>query len=171
MSSLELFRFHYCPDQSIKSSENHVNSQESIMSSPTQTWSDRRGMFQKGREVHEPAPPRRPSQGGVADAVRRVSVGSQNGVEKTTSDPTSAQSSPTSQRRRSSGLFNNLNNMKRGSEDYSDRRASHSDMAGSGGLMSGWFNQTFRGIGQPQQKAAGAVRDSQGERNSRGVME
>ena len=40
--------------------------------------------------------------------------------------------------------------MKRGSQDYGERRASHSEMmSGGGGMVSGWFNQTFKGIQKP----------------------
>ena len=38
--------------------------------------------------------------------------------------------------------------MKRGSQDYSARRTSQTEMAGGGGFVSGWFNSTFKGAGQ-----------------------
>lgn len=38
-----------------------------------------------------------------------------------------------------------LTNMKRGSQDSGERRTSQQDMAGGGGMLSGWFNQTFKG--------------------------
>lgn len=60
-------------------------------------------------------------------------------------------------------MFNSLTNMKRSSE-ASERRASQEEMAGSGGMMSGWFNQTFKGA----QKPAGNV---QKDNTKRGVME
>lgn len=65
-----------------------------------QPWEDRRGMFQRGKEVHDPA--RRPSQsGGVIEAVRRASVASNNSlVEKPLSNDPASPTSPTSQRRR-----------------------------------------------------------------------
>ncbi|KXL44958.1 hypothetical protein M433DRAFT_145579 [Acidomyces richmondensis BFW] len=138
------------------------------MSSPGSTWSDRRGLFQKGKEVHEIGPTgRRPSgsSGSVAEAVRRASVGSMGGLSKTESNSSSTGApasppSPTSQRRRSSntGLFGSLENMKRGSEGYGERRASHTDQTQGGtGIFSQWYNSTFRGskatptMGKPQQ--------------------
>ncbi|EME83213.1 uncharacterized protein MYCFIDRAFT_211267 [Pseudocercospora fijiensis CIRAD86] len=136
------------------------------MSTP---WEDRRGMFQRGKEVHEPA--RRPSQsGGVIDAVRRASVSSQSSVTKSPSNgPAAAPASPTGQRRRSStasqGLFGNLTQHKRGSEDYEARRASHTEQMMSGGVIGGWFNKTFRGVGKP------ADAQEPGKDSKRGVME
>merc|ERR1712070_833656 len=73
---------------------------------------------------------------------------SDTGLEKTVSNTSAgAPASPTSGRRRSSNsaLFGNLTNMKRGSVDYEQRRASHSEHQQSGGVLSGWYNQTFRG--------------------------
>ncbi|EMD01172.1 hypothetical protein BAUCODRAFT_118880 [Baudoinia panamericana UAMH 10762] len=136
-------------------------------------WSDRRGMFQKGKEVHEPSVPseRRNSGGGIADAVRRASVSSANTLEKTvtgtTSNSSSDPSSPTSQRRRSSNtaLFGNLTTHKRGSEDYSERRASHSDQNASG-FVSGWYNSTFRGHVSGNKPTEATQKDP-----TRGVME
>ncbi|KAM3425216.1 hypothetical protein BST61_g7171 [Cercospora zeina] len=133
-----------------------------------QPWEDRRGMFQRGKEVHDPA--RRASQsGGVIEAVRRASVTSNNSlVEKPLSNDPAAPSSPTSQRRRSSaasgGMFGSLTQHKRGSEDYATRRGSHAEQLTSGGAVSGWFNKTFRGISAPgeQQKST---------EQKRGVME
>lgn len=47
-------------------------------------------------------------------------------------------------------MFGNLTNMKRGSQDYGERRASHQEMTGSGGgIISGWFNSTFKGASKP----------------------
>lgn len=68
----------------------------------------------------------------------------------------------------SGGLFSNLQQHKRGSEDYADRRASHSEqMASSGGAVAGWFNKTFRGVGgSPATIAEGDKSDQK-----RGVME
>lgn len=77
------------------------------MSSPSSSWADRRGLFQKGKEVHEPG--RRlsgsgGSSGGIADAVRSASISSANSAEKSVSGSSAGDSavpsSPTSQRRR-----------------------------------------------------------------------
>lgn len=67
----------------------------------TSTWSDRRGLFQKGKEVHEPGRRMSGSGGGVIDAVRRASTSSNSdkGFSPLGNDPASP-SSPTSQRRR-----------------------------------------------------------------------
>jgi hypothetical protein len=47
-------------------------------------------------------------------------------------------------------LFETLNTHKRGSQDYTERRASYTEMAGnSPGLVSGWFNKTFKGMEKP----------------------
>lgn len=48
-------------------------------------------------------------------------------------------------------LFETLNTHKRGSQDYTERRASYTEMAGNGppGLVSGWFNKTFKGVEKP----------------------
>ena len=62
-----------------------------------------------------------------------------------------------------SGLFGGLTNMKRGSEDYAERRQSQNEMVGSGGMVSGWFNQTFKGHAKPA--------DNQNKDTKRGVME
>ncbi|KAF2157023.1 hypothetical protein K461DRAFT_289383 [Myriangium duriaei CBS 260.36] len=138
------------------------------MSSPTGSpWSDRRGMFQKGKEVHEPHKPVFTSEG-VADAVRRASVSSTGSMDKTTSNTTNGGTSPTDQRRRSStasGLFGNLTQHKRGSEDYSQRRASHSDQSAQGGIFGNWYQNTFKGAGKP---AGDKVKGADGKR---GVME
>merc|ERR1711939_453865 len=141
----------------------HWKRSSATMSSVSNTWQDRRALFQKGKEVHEPASPteRKPSMSeGVTAAVRRASVGSDTGLEKTVSN--------TSARRRSSNsaLFGNLTNMKRGSVDYEQRRASHSEHQQSGGVLSGWHNQTFRGMQKP------IPENNQKERQQRrGVME
>ena len=58
------------------------------------------------------------------------------------------------------GLFGTLQQHKRGSEDYGEKRAT--DTAGTG-MVGSWFNQTFKG----HQKPAG----DQGKDNKRGVME
>jgi len=73
------------------------------MSTPTNLWQDRRGMFQKGKEVHEPGNPigeRRTSGAGIADAVRRASVSSVNSIEKTISNTGGSATSSSGQRRR-----------------------------------------------------------------------
>merc|ERR1712217_384525 len=125
----------------------HWKRSSATMSSVSNTWQDRRALFQKGKEVHEPASPteRKPSMSeGVTAAVRRASVGSDTGLEKTVSNTSAgAPASPTSGRRRSSNsaLFGNLTNMKRGSVDYEHQQ--------SGGVLSGWYNQTFRGMQKP----------------------
>ena len=64
-------------------------------------------------------------------------------------------------------MFGNLSNMKRGSQDYSERRTSQNEQLGTGGgMVSGWFNSTFKGVQQqPQQKPANTQQDK------RGVME
>lgn len=64
-------------------------------------------------------------------------------------------------------MFGNLTNYKRGSEDYGERRTSYGDAAG-GGVLSGWYNKTFKGMGGPQ-GSAGSGSAIQEER--RGVME
>ena len=146
-------------------------------------------MFQKGKVVHEPSSPssRKFSEtGSVANAVRRASTsstGSNSGDKSTNtggSFPTSGRRVcrhdvedleaksltirlPQSSAASGGGLFSNLNNVKRGSEDYGEKRASHHEMTGSGGgMIGGWFNQTFKG----GQKPAGPQKD-----DKRGVME
>lgn len=59
--------------------------------------------------------------------------------------------------------------MKRGSEDYSDRRASHDDHETST-AFGGWFNKTFKGAGGPQ-GAQGQQAPQGGQDERRGVME
>ncbi|KAK5107689.1 hypothetical protein LTR62_000924 [Meristemomyces frigidus] len=138
-------------------------------------WSDRRGQFQRGKEVHvrgEPREwpaPRRESGAGVVDAVRRASITSADGLSKTTSNTTGAPASPTGGRRRSSNtaLFANLESHKRGSEDYGERRQSHSEH-GSAGVLSGWWGSTFKGHG-PAQKVQ--VQPMATKEEKRGVME
>jgi hypothetical protein len=79
----------------------------------------------------------------------------------------------------SQGLFNNLNTHKRGSQDYGDRRASYTEMAGnSPGLVSGWFNKTFKGhMDKPgasmgnDGKMMGLGSEQQKKEERRGVME
>lgn len=72
----------------------------------TSTWSDRRGLFQKGKEVHEPGRRMSGSGGGVIDAVRRASTSSNSDkvFSPLSNDPASP-SSPTSQRRRVCASF------------------------------------------------------------------
>lgn len=73
------------------------------MSSPSE-WSDRRGLFQKGKEVHEPGRRLSGGAGGVIDAVRRASTSSTSEKGSFVSNPLSndpaSPASPTSQRRR-----------------------------------------------------------------------
>lgn len=59
--------------------------------------------------------------------------------------------------------------MKRGSEDYGERRQSHSEMTNNVGLMSGWYNSTFRGA-QKQPNPVGVQPNTQSDKK-RGVME
>jgi len=68
-------------------------------------------------------------------------------------------------------LFGNLNTMKRGSEDYNERRMSHTDSQ-PGTMFSGWYNKTFKGL-QGQQPAGDATSTAQSGRQDdrRGVME
>ncbi|GAM82394.1 hypothetical protein ANO11243_003730 [Dothideomycetidae sp. 11243] len=145
-------------------------SDPSSPSSPSSAaWLDRRGLFQKGKELHEPG--RRPSESsaaGVVDAVRRASVSSTDGLDKTASN---ASTSTADARRRSSnaGLFANLTQHKRGSQDYGNRRASHSDQAPAGGFLSGWYQSTFKGM-QTKPNDTTAPK-SGGGANGRGVME
>ena len=55
--------------------------------------------------------------------------------------------------------------MKRGSEDYGERRTSQNEMTGGGGgVVSGWFNQTFKGVQKPTES-------QNKDQNKRGVME
>lgn len=52
-------------------------------------------------------------------------------------------------------MFGSLNEMKRGSQDYGERRSSHAEQMGTGsGALSGWFNQTFKGHQKPAGDAA-----------------
>lgn len=53
---------------------------------------------------------------------------------------------------------------KRGGEGYEQRRTSQADMNQKGGLVSGWYNSTFKGY----QKSAGG---DQQKTEKRGVME
>lgn len=72
----------------------------------------------------------------------------------------------------SSGLFNNLNAQKRGSQDYNERRASYTEMAGnSPGLVSGWFNKTFKGIEKPAMSNDAKMMEQKKREERRGVME
>lgn len=71
--------------------------------------------------------------------------------------------SPQSSAASGGGMFSNLTNVKRGSQDYGDRRTSQGEMMGSGGgVVSGWFNSTFKGMQKPA--------DNQKDQK-RGVME
>jgi len=54
-----------------------------------------------------------------------------------------------------------LNQHKRGSEDYADRRASHTEQH-PGGMMSGWFNSTFRGAQAKPDAGAAAQTERKG---------
>ena len=58
------------------------------MPTPTETWQDRRGMFQRGKEVHQPGR-KLSNQFGDPLAARRTSTGSTGGggLEKTDSIP------------------------------------------------------------------------------------
>lgn len=47
------------------------------------------------------------------------------------------------------GLFGTLQQHKRGSDDYGDKRAAHHDASGGGGMVGNWFNQTFKGHQKP----------------------
>lgn len=62
-------------------------------------------------------------------------------------------------------MFGNLIAHKRGSEDYGERRASHTEHE-NGGMVSGWYNKTFRGM----QTSNGTQTGNQQEQR-RGVME
>lgn len=151
-------------------------------------WQDRRGMFQRGREVHTPSEPgaRRFSEtGSISAAVRRASASSGSGSPDKATFPTSG-----GQRRRvgtpsyraccvyadtrmlqssaaSNGLFGNLMNQKRGGEGYDQRRASQTEQMNQGGVVSGWFNSTFKGY----QKSPGGTGADQQKDQKRGVME
>jgi hypothetical protein len=86
---------------------------------------------------------------------------------------------PTQSSAASQGLFGNLNTHKRGSEDYGERRASYTEMAGnSPGMVSGWFNRTFKGhMDKPgatmgnDGKMMGMGTEQQKKEDRRGVME
>jgi hypothetical protein len=56
------------------------------MPTPTETWQDRRGMFQRGKEIHQPGR-KLSNQFGDPLAARRTSTGSTGGggLEKTES--------------------------------------------------------------------------------------
>jgi hypothetical protein len=74
----------------------------------------------------------------------------------TTNRPSHPQSSAANR-----GLFENLSTHKRGSQDYTERRASYTEMAGNGppGLVSGWFNKTFKGVEKPASSTAAMGND------------
>ena len=61
-------------------------------------WQDRRGIFQTGKEVHEPG---RKLSNSFGDPIRRSSIGSDKGspLEKTTSTTSAGGSSPDKRRR------------------------------------------------------------------------
>jgi len=83
----------------------------------------------------------------MAEAVGRTSTSSTRGsLEKTISNTSTEQN----RRRSSVGLFNNLEQYKRGTENYDQRRASHADQMPSSGILGGWFNSTFRGMPKPE---------------------
>lgn len=65
----------------------------------------------------------------------------------------------------SNGLFGNLMSQKRGGEGYEQRRSSQNEMMNQGGVVSGWFNSTFKGYQKPN--AGGDQQKNQ----KRGVME
>lgn len=68
-------------------------------------------------------------------------------------------------------LFGNLMNQKRGSEDYGERRSSFGEMTGSsGGLVSGWYNKTFKGV-QPTAQQQQTMQQGMQKEQKRGVME
>lgn len=69
----------------------------------------------------------------------------------------------------SGGMFGKLNNQKRGSEDYGERRASQTEMMNSQGMLGGWFNSTFKGHQKPA--SGGGAAQNQTEAQKRGVME
>lgn len=56
--------------------------------------------------------------------------------------------------------------MKRGSEDYGERRMSHAEHAASSGIFSGWYNSTFRGHSKGPSTAGSEIQESK-----KGVME
>ncbi|KAF1818555.1 uncharacterized protein K489DRAFT_435011 [Dissoconium aciculare CBS 342.82] len=77
------------------------------------------------------------------DSTSRASMSStRNSLEKTLSNTQTSSSSP---RRSSDVRFNNLEQFKRGGDNYESRRASHADMHAPSGLFGGWFNSTFKG--------------------------
>nr|OQO32595.1 hypothetical protein B0A51_00159 [Rachicladosporium sp. CCFEE 5018] len=126
------------------------------MSAPS-TWEDRRGMFQAGKVVHEPGR-KMSKQFGDPIAGGAGSILNQTGSPRKSSDmgpprkstDLSGGANGSPNRRRSSaasgGLFSNLHDVKRGSQDHGERRASRDEMTGTKpGLVSGWFGQTFKG--------------------------
>ena len=57
---------------------------------------------------------------------------------------------------------------KRGGEGYDQRRSSQAEMMNQGGMVSGWFNSTFKGYQKP---AGGEQQQQQQKAEKRGVME
>ncbi|KAK3704910.1 hypothetical protein LTR37_013601 [Vermiconidia calcicola] len=144
--------------------------------SANENWQDRRGIFQRGKELHAPGSPTSKKfheTGAVSNAVRKSSVsstGSGGGGGGSPVEKSSSGSFPTSSGRRrssaASGLFGNLTTAKRGSEDYGERRASTAEMShGSGGFVSGWYNSTFKG--HPKS----AENKPQNQDSKKGIME
>lgn len=76
------------------------------MSGSGDAWSDRRGMFQRGKELHAPANPtgrKFHETGAITNAVRRASVTSNDGgspLDKTPTGGSAGGGFPTSGRRR-----------------------------------------------------------------------
>ncbi|KAJ9618322.1 hypothetical protein H2203_009240 [Taxawa tesnikishii (nom. ined.)] len=133
------------------------------MSNP---WEDRRGLFQRGKEVHEPGSPvtgRRGSGGSISDELSKTMS---NQTTSSNSGAADSNASPTSQRRRSSNtaLFGNLTQHKRGSQDYGERRSSIGEQGAKSGMFGTWYNQTFRGVQKPENQTGSAE-------SKRGVME
>lgn len=56
---------------------------------------------------------------------------------------------------------------KRSGEGYEQRRTSQAEMMGQGGMVSGWFNSTFKGYQKPGANAG----EQQQKDQKRGVME
>jgi len=57
------------------------------------------------------------------------------------------------------------------SEDYGERRTSHGEHQQSGGMLSGWYNSTFRGYQKQQPEAQQAAQPTTKQDSKRGVME
>lgn len=61
--------------------------------------------------------------------------------------------------------------MKRGHENYDERRASHDEMVGTQSVVSGWWNSTFKGMQKTATSAMPAGAQTQQKDTQRGVME